>query len=900
MNKNNLLNIFQRSFLKTLILLLAIGAFSASLQAETLTGTVNVVWGDAKPELHDKIEGKINFTLFQDNGLLTPVQIDQSVLSKAGGITKILNKRVSVETILPTTQKQPDNQPIKPNVTNITLLNDVSAFGNSNADTVYALAGSQKYVSIMCKFSDVSAEPQNWNFFNNMYGNSVGQLGHFWKEVSSDNVNLAGSRAYGGSSGNNGWYTLPHPKSTYVSGANADLDQLFTDCVGVANAAIDFSTVKGINMMFNSDIGDYAWGGTHSATLDGVTKEWPTTWEPDWGWSNVSVMAHEMGHSFGLPHSNNSDGDNNPYDSPWSVMSDAWDNAVQDNVYGKRGKHVNTYEKEKLNWLTNGEKVTVQNGETQTLDIDFSSKSLAGAGAYRMVKIPFLSGNNYYTVEARETSGDYESALPGTAVIIHSVDETRQEPSWVIDKDTPPADLADTEGVMWRGSETFKDTANNVEVKVNYLRTNGFNITVKREIQQPICPAGTTQNFLLNANFDSGLGSWTHASTQGTDAWSHSTNNPATGAGHIHGDDAASTSDSYIRSNLSLAIPNDAFLIFNHAYDFETGTSNGYDGGVVEYTTDNGATWQNAGSLFTQNGYNSSLYNENPLGDIAAFSSNSGGYISSRLDLSTLAGMNADFRFRIGTDTSTGATGWDIDDVQVYTCGTSVNTPSLLINNEDVTQYGWQYGTNQNKDNVTFQFDSNGQDRFLHITGYDVDFTDEVCLYLNDQKLSCLNKTPNNAHGTAQTITIPAALQQSAANILDIRQKVSGYIWGVTQIGLFDAEFALTLNQESNSQYGWQYGTSQHKDNIIFQFDSNDQDRYLHITGYDVDFTDEVCLFLNGQNIGCLDKTPNNSLGLAQVFTLPAGLQNNGVNILDIRQKVSGYIWGITNTGIFD
>ena len=63
----------------------------------------------------------------------------------------------------------------------------------------------------------------------------------------------------------------------------------------------------GINMMFNSNFDNgYAWGGARYMTLDGETKLWRTTWEPPWAYHSISVIAHEMGHGFGLPHSDRS------------------------------------------------------------------------------------------------------------------------------------------------------------------------------------------------------------------------------------------------------------------------------------------------------------------------------------------------------------------------------------------------------------------------------------------------------------------------------------------------------------------------------------------------------------------------------------------------------------------
>jgi len=64
-----------------------------------------------------------------------------------------------------------------------------------------------------------------------------------------------------------------------------------------------------------------------------------------------------------------------------------------------------------------------------------------------------------------------------------------------------------------------------------------------------------------------------------------------------------------------------------------------------------------------------------PLKGRQAFGGESNGYFSSRLDLSSLAGQNVRFRFRIGTDSAYGAYGWFIDDVRIYTCGAQANTP---------------------------------------------------------------------------------------------------------------------------------------------------------------------------------------------------------------------------------
>src|SRR3546814_14500583 len=73
-------------------------------------------------------------------------------------------------------------------------------------------------------------------------------------------------------------------------------------------------------MMFNGALDGHAWGGGACAVLDGTRRCPRTTWNPPWAFTNLSPLAHEMGHGYGLPPSDNSDGHDDTYDNPWDVM----------------------------------------------------------------------------------------------------------------------------------------------------------------------------------------------------------------------------------------------------------------------------------------------------------------------------------------------------------------------------------------------------------------------------------------------------------------------------------------------------------------------------------------------------------------------------------------------------
>jgi Zn-dependent metalloprotease len=141
-------------------------------------------------------------------------------------------------------------------------------------------------------------------------------------------------------------------------------------------------------------------------------------------------------------------------------------------------------------------------------------------------------------------------------------------------------------------------------------------------------------------------------------------------------------SDSVIAMTHSVLIPPMARLRFNHAFDFEPA----YDGGVVEYSADEGATWHDV-TTFDGFGSAPSQYLQyrtgNPLQGRLAFTGTSYGYTVSQAYLDSFEGQRLRFRFRIGTDSSGGDLGWFIDDVEIYNCQ---DLPGISVSNTSVTE----------------------------------------------------------------------------------------------------------------------------------------------------------------------------------------------------------------------
>ncbi|MBI3650363.1 MAG: S8 family serine peptidase [Acidobacteria bacterium] len=150
------------------------------------------------------------------------------------------------------------------------------------------------------------------------------------------------------------------------------------------------------------------------------------------------------------------------------------------------------------------------------------------------------------------------------------------------------------------------------------------------------------------------------------------------GTQSYHVVDPGLTKDDFLLSTLSLKKPvhipataANVRLSFYHIYNFEPG----FDGGVMEVSLDDGATWEDLGARIMSGGYDGKVTgvvtSKNPLGTRSAWTSRGRAGVFSQvvINMDEFVGKAIRLRFVAGFDGATGIlngyTGWYIDDIKI-------------------------------------------------------------------------------------------------------------------------------------------------------------------------------------------------------------------------------------------
>jgi subtilisin family serine protease len=190
-----------------------------------------------------------------------------------------------------------------------------------------------------------------------------------------------------------------------------------------------------------------------------------------------------------------------------------------------------------------------------------------------------------------------------------------------------------------------------------------------------------------HTDFESGAGDWTHSGTN--DLWQLSTNRSVSGTTSWYcGTPSSGIYASSMHASLDtppLYLASGARLSFNHWIQCELDSqywrptwriNSCWDGGIVEISTNNGATFS---TLTPEGGYPNLIsgYYASPWPEKTPCFAGTGSWSRAVFDLSSYTDCVAIIRFEFGTDENTEEEGWYIDDVTVSPVSTATNWLSL-------------------------------------------------------------------------------------------------------------------------------------------------------------------------------------------------------------------------------
>ena len=138
----------------------------------------------------------------------------------------------------------------------------------------------------------------------------------------------------------------------------------------------------------------------------------------------------------------------------------------------------------------------------------------------------------------------------------------------------------------------------------------------------------------------------------------------------------ASVSDKLLDSEGIFIPPAPLSLTFRHNFNLEASGEDpnlGFDGGVLELSTDGGNPFQDilaAGGTFVMGGYNRTISSDrgSPIAGRRAWSGNSEGFVTTVVNLPGFLPFGSKLRWRMASDTTGSSEGWRVDTVDIFGC----------------------------------------------------------------------------------------------------------------------------------------------------------------------------------------------------------------------------------------
>lgn len=293
-------------------------------------------------------------------------------------------------------------------------------------DESFPANGRHRLLMLLVNFSDTNPiyDQSQFDAMMNQEGyNGIGSFRDFYNEASYGNLDIETTVTR--------WITLPHAKSFYGSdGAIAIIRDALTildDEINLADFDNDGDGVlDGLAVIHQGPGQEYTASSidiwSHSSVIygmefDGIQVRRYTI-EPELlgktgRMSTMGVVCHEFGHNLGAPDFYDTDYSSSGGDYCGTGVWDLLGSGAWNGDSGDRPAGINMWQKIQFGWCT-----PVTLSETTTV-----SGMLSADKAPTAYKMETTVPGEYYILENRQQSGNFDKALPGHGLIIYHVNE---------------------------------------------------------------------------------------------------------------------------------------------------------------------------------------------------------------------------------------------------------------------------------------------------------------------------------------------------------------------------------------------------------------------------------------------------------------------------------------------
>jgi M6 family metalloprotease-like protein len=351
--------------------------------------------------------------------------------------------------------------------------------------------GEQKTLVLLVNYQDDLSEPVTVAQLQNAV---FTQTDSFFRENSYGQTFLTGEV--------HGWFTLPITKGSVDPFAEAEL-------------AEQAATAAGVDVTRFGRIVIYETSGPNSAT-GGFAGLGTVGGNPSYSWLTgvpaVALIAHELGHNFGLMHANRFEcgaGIAVSATCPVVEYGDPYDTMGQSfTTNGFASPHFNAYHKDKLGWLDNGVSPPITfvatsgsftigtmsmpaDGAPKGLRILRSTNATTGEETYLYVEHRARVGFDATLQNGRNASNQIVPLAFEDGVILHLGQSQNRDTSRLID--TSPTDAstqtagADMIDVAVHVGQTFTDPQTGIQIGVTQATSDRATVTVSLSSTPPPC-----------------------------------------------------------------------------------------------------------------------------------------------------------------------------------------------------------------------------------------------------------------------------------------------------------------------------------------------------------------------------------------------------------------------------